>query len=516
MNWPTSAGRLASVSLLGITLLALTSSCEKANDLGLELPGTSPISATYLDLPLKTSTVRQPVVQTVKANSVLVGRVRDSFVGTTTAAGVLNLLVVPTLSPLDSLPAKFVNPRLDSAVFSLAFDQVYGSAVQPLQLDVLPLQQPLDERTVYNSATTVATGAPLVTNFTALLNRDNTVQLPTSNSPDVVNVASPQRTIRIPLLKSSSAVPLVNSVFAAMTSNAGFNQSTLDGLWKGVVLRPSENHVGNIVSIVRGASRTVNVITFYFRTGTEGKRRTYSIYLANIAPPAQAGSFTDGRYFTQLGTDLAGGALAGLTPKNPLPASATNGLTYVQEGVGLSTRLEFDGLEALLDKPALAINRAELIIPVRQLSNGLFPYPASLYLYEVNADNQILTRQNGATAVDRLVQQEEPIKSANSNAVFLPSSTGVGYPASAMVPFGQNPTQFYTVGITQYLQIFLQNSFNANEARPSGLLLSPALRNSGALAPQSLLNSTISNLNLNRAQLDANNIRLRVYYSKLQ
>ncbi|NVO31505.1 DUF4270 family protein [Hymenobacter lapidiphilus] len=512
MNWPTSAGRLSSVTLLGITLLALASSCEKANDLGLELPGTSPISATYLDLPLRASTVRQPVVQTVKANSVLVGRVRDSFVGTTTAAAALNLLVLPGLSPLDSLPAKFVNPRLDSAVFVLAFDQVYGSAVQPLRLDVLPLQQPLDARTVYNSTTAVATGAALVSNFTAVLNRDNTVRVPASNAPDTISVASPQRTIRIPLLKSSSAAPLVNSVFAAMTSNSAFNQNTLDGLWKGVLLRPSEGHVGNVISIPRASTRTVNVVTFYFRTGAEGKKRTYSIYLANIAP--LSGSFTDGRYFTQLTTDLAGTPLAGLTPQNPLPSSATNGLTYVQEGVGLSTRLEFEGLEALRDKPTLVINRAELLIPVRQLSNGLFPYPSSLYLYEVNEANQILTRLNGASTVDRLVQQEEPVALPNGSLI-LPSSTGVGYPASVSVPLGQNPTQFYSVGITQYLQAFLQNRFNAGEDRPSGLLLSPALRNGeGLLLPQQ--SGTVANLNLNRAQLDANNIRLRVYYSKLQ
>ncbi|SDY02344.1 DUF4270 family protein [Hymenobacter psychrophilus] len=516
MNWPTSAGRLASVSLLGITLLGLTSGCEKATDLGLELPGTSPISATYLDLSVKASTVRQPVVQTVKANSALVGRIRDSFVGTTTAAAALNLLVLPALSPLDSLPAKFTDARLDSAVFSLTFDQVYGSATQPLVLDVLPLKQALDERTVYNSTTAVETNAPLVSSFAAVLNRDNIIQLPTSNSPDVITVASPQRTIRIPLLKPGGTAPLVSSVFAAMTSNAAFNQSTLDGLWKGVLLQPSASHSGNIIGIPRAASRTINVITFYFRTGTEGKRRSYSIYLANIAPPTQAGSFTDGRYFTQLTTDFTGGALAGLTPQNPLTAARTNGLTYVQEGTGLNTRLEFTGpeLDSLRNNPTLVINRAELLIPVRQLSNGLFPYPSALYLYEVNDTNQILTRQSGASTIDRLVQQDEPVQ-LSSGALVLPSSTGVGYPAPVLVPFGQNPTQFYTVSITKYLQVFLQNRFNTGEDRPSGLLLSPALRNSeGLLLPQQ--SGTVANLNLNRAQLDANNIRLRVYYSKLQ
>lgn len=511
MNWPTSAGRRVPVSLLSLALLGLATGCDKTDELGLELPGAAPITSTYLDLPVNASTVRTGVVQTVKGNSVLVGRIRDSFVGTTTAAAALNLLVLPALSPLDSLPAKFADARLDSAVFRLAFDQVYGSAAQPLRLDVLPLVTPLDDRTVYNSATTVATGNALVSNYPAVLNRDRVIRVKPSNSPDSISDVSPDRLIRIPLLKSAGAAPVINAVFAAMKANASFNQSTLDGLLKGLVVQPTAAHTGNVVGFPR---KTLNSspdrITFYFRTGAEGKRRTYSIFLANLQPEV---GFSDGRYYTQLTTDFAGGSLAGLSGQTVLPSSATNNLTYVQEGVGLTTRLEFQGLDALRNDATLAINRAELIIPVKPLSNGLLPYPNGLYLYEVNDVNQVLTRQNGATAVDRLVQQEDPVRT--DNGLFLPPAGGVGFPATARIPVGQNPTQFYTVGISEFLQMLLQNRFNAGEQAPSGLLLSPVLRNGQGLQIREQVGS-VGNLNLNRAQLDAANIRLRVYFSKLQ
>ncbi|OWP63489.1 hypothetical protein CDA63_08920 [Hymenobacter amundsenii] len=513
MNWPTSASRFASVTLLSSALLTMLSSCEKTNDLGLELPGAAPISATFLDLPVSASTVLQSPVQTVKGNSVLVGRLRDAQVGTTEATAVMNLLVLPNVTLSDSLPAKFATSVLDSVIFSLPFDQVYGSAAQPLRFDLLPLQQPLDSRTLYNATTPVAKGSPLVTNYAAPLNRDRKVRTLVAGSTDSITTVIPDRIVRVPLLRSSGASSLVNAVFTAMKSES-FSQNTLNAIWQGVALQPAAGHTANVVGFPRSSGSTAGRITFYFHaTDAAGKakpNRSYSIFLANILPSS---NFTDGLFFTQITTDLAGGALAGLTAQKPLPAAATNGLTYVQEGLGLSTRIEFQGLESLRNNSTLAINRAELLIPIKPLTNGVFPYPNQLFLYEVNDANQILTRTSGATTADRLVQQEGLATINNGNATVRTIATAAGFPASATVPFGQTPAQYYSVSITEYLQAYLQNRLDGD--LPTGLLLSPILRNASALQ-QSALISAVSNLTLNRAQIDANNIRLRVYYSKLQ
>ena len=496
MNWPTSASRLASVSLFAVGLLGLTTACEKANDLGLDLPGTSPISATYLDLPLKAYTVRQQPVQTVKADHFLVGRLRDSYVGTTTASSFLNLLAIA--NP-DSLPSKFTTPILDSVVLFLPFDQVYGSAAQPLRLDLLPLQQPLDARTVYTSESSAPTGTALVTGFSAPLNRDVRVRTPVATSSgvnDTINTTQPDRNIRIRLQRYPNAASLTAALFQAMQSGT-FNQSTLDGIWKGIALQPSASHTGNVVGFYRTSSAQIR---FYFQgtdaAGVKRKHLSYAIYLASVPP--LAGS-SDGKYFTQLTTDLSGTPLTGLTVQNPLSSSTTNGLTYVQEGVGLGTRIEFQGLDALRDNANLAINRAELLIPIKQFSNGLFPYASGLYLYEVNDANQPLIRTSGASTAERLVQQEGVI--STSSGSFRATPTTVGAPASATFLGGQNPAQYYSVSITEYLQAYLQNRLDGE--LPTGLLLSPILRSA-------------TSLNLNRTQLDANGFKLRVYYSKLR
>ena len=505
MNWPTSASRLASVSLLAAATLGFTTACEKANDLGLDLPGTSPISAQYLDLPVTVSTVQQPAVPTVKADRFFVGRVQDSYVGTTSASAFVNLLVIPTIAPIDSLPAKFTAVTLDSVIFSLTFDLVYGSAAQPLRFNLLQLQQPLDDRTVYDSKSQVATGASLLTDFAAPLNRERTVRVPVSTAGgvnDTIPSTVPDQVIRIPLLKQPGTAALATAVFAAMQS-ASFNQDALDAVWKGVAMEPATGHTANIVGFPRtGVSR----VTFYF-TGTSAadkvRHHNYSLFLANITPQAigQNAVVTDGKFFTQLTTDLKGTALASLSPQNPLPASATDGLTYVQEGVGLATRLDLKSLDLdnLRNNNDLAINRAELLIPVKQFSNGLFPYPTGLYLYEVNDANEALIRTSGAQTAERLVQREGIIETSSGS--FRATPVTVGAPAQAVFPLGQNPPQYYAVSVTEYLQAYLQNRLEGE--LPTGLLLSPILRSA-------------TSLTLNRAQLDANNIKLRVYYSKLR
>lgn len=493
MNWPASASRLASVSLIAVSVLGLTAGCEKASDLGLELPGTSPITAQYLDLPVTASTVRQQPLETVRANHILVGRLRDTYVGTTTASGFLNLLVIPG----DTVPSTFVDQRLDSVVMILPFDQVYGSTAQPLRLDVRTLQQPLDERAVYNSTSVVPTNTTLIAGYAAPLNRNRVVkQRVTSGNgasdttTTVITTTTPDRVVRLRMLRYPAAATLANAAFAALRDGTP-SQSRLDAVWKGLALQPAANHTGNIVGFNSNASASVN---FYYRgTTTDGKVRTrlYRLVMAHGLSSAP------GKYFTQLATDLSGTPLAALSStQSTLAPAASEGFTYAQEGTGLGTRIEFQGLDELRNRADLTINRAELLIPVKSYSNAVFPYPSGLYLYEINGANQVLTRTVGVTTGERIVQAE-----GFTQAGQRISPAGLGTPAVATVPSGQEPVQNYAVPITEYLQAYLQNRLDGE--LPAGLLLSPTLRSS-------------TTLGLSRAQLDAANIKLRVYYTELR
>jgi len=163
-------------------------------------------------------------------------------------------------------------------------------------------------------------------------------------------------------------------------------------------------------------------------------------------------------------------------------------LAYMQEGTGLAAKLTFTGLDALRDQSALAINRAELIIPVKSSGNVLFPNPTQAFLYEINAQNRVLQRTVNISPVERIVQTN------------LANQLGQGNEAVVTL-YNLSPTnKYYSVVITTYLQAYLANQLGEQAA---ALMLSPVLRRSFGLS-------------LNRSVLDAQNIKLRVYSSKLR
>ncbi|SNC77057.1 protein of unknown function [Hymenobacter gelipurpurascens] len=496
MNWPTSAIRLASVTLFSGALLGL-SSCEDATDLGLELPGTSPVSSAFRDFSVSAYTVRQQPVETINASHFLVGRVRDSKVGVTTAKSFLNMQIGTST---DSLPSKYTETKLDSVVLSLGYDQVYGTAAKPLRFDLLQLQQPLDERTVYNSQSQVATSSPLISDIAGFLNRDKVVRQrisPSTSDTSTIKVTVPDRVVRVRFLKYSQTAALANSLYAAL-GDASFNQARLDAIIRGLALVPTANAQSedNLVAFNRNIDTR---LTFYFQgkaTGKTVRPHAYSVFFGNNPTRLAA----DAKFFTNISTELASPLASLSTPLQQVSSSTTNGETYVQEGTGLGTRIDFQGLDDLTKNGnELNINRAELIIPIKQFTNGLFPYASSVYLQEVNSANQVLLRTVGATDYERVVQLEVA-KDANGNSVLV-TPIDYRYPAAAsLYPSYAEPSE-YRVSMTAYLQAYLLDRLNGE--KPSGLILSPTLRSSTALS-------------LNRTVLDANGIKLRIYFSTLK
>ncbi|MCC2545778.1 DUF4270 family protein [Hymenobacter sp. BT175] len=497
MNWPTSAFRLTS-ALTAAAAVLLTASCEKVNDEGVDLPGTTPISTKYRDLPVSASTVIQDSLETLKADRFLVGRLRDANTGITTVAGaVLNLQVA---MPVDSLPAKFAGAVLDSAKIILTFDQVTGSSAQPVRFDVYNLAAPLSERETYNSSTTVALGGKIGDNLSASLKRMKKVaqatgiknKAGTADSTVLVDAADP--TVHLVLHKPGQPSQFVRDLFTDLQDGT-FNQAKLDARWKGMSIQPHATFSGAIVGFNR--SYESRIMVYYHipavAPATKPKMRTYALYFGN-----PSGSDANApRYFTQIKAErpttaspftqlfTGGGAVA---EDQSVPASASNGLTYIQEGLGLGTRLVIPGIEELTParEPGLAVNRAELIIPVQPLTTGVFTNPANAYVYELGNNNRVLRRTVGISNVDRVIQRDGANQQGeNAEAIGTLDITG----------------RFYTVVITSYLQAYLYNQIPGT--KPTAFMVSPVLRRS-------------TGLSLNRAVLDANNITLRVYYSNLR
>jgi len=508
MNWlASSAFRFTSVPLFSAALLFATAGCEDPNDLGVELPGTAPINTEYRDYPVTASTILQTPIETLNSTHFLVGRVQDAKLGATVAKAFLNLQVTAPATGV-TLPAQYTNPILDSVVVVAGFDQVYGSSAQPVSFDVYDLASPLDAQGTYNSATSV----PLSTNALALnrfssLSRTKVEQqinglvakvqvlvngvLTTVDSTTSVTV--PDRTVRLTLFRKAvgtlPAIPstFAENVFAAIKdNNTTFSQAKLNSLWKGIALVPSANFSGSVVGFNRALEN--RVLFYYHVDGIDSTPVPYPLSFGNVTGTANAP-----RAYTQIQPVLSAPFDQLTDGTKSVAPSAPDQVTYMQEGLGLGTKLEIPGLAELVsNKEGLAINRAELIVPLKPYTSLVFPNPKQAVVYELDANNKILQRTINISQYERLIQAD----GANQQSV---GSTAV---ASY---YDLGPTnKYYSLSMTSYLQSYVYDIL-AGE-RPAAFMLYPVVRYS----------SSALDLTLNRAVLDASNIKLRVYFSKLR
>jgi hypothetical protein len=502
MSWLTSRNRSFGVLtvLVGAALLGLAG-CETTGDLTVDLPGIETAPPTYLDLPVSTSTVLLNPALTLKSDHYLVGRLRDEVTGVTEARGVLNLR--PS-ARLDSLPGRLLNSKLESVVLLAPFEQVYGTASAPLRFDIFPLTQRLDERVIYTAASKPLVGTnPIATGLSASLNATRQVdQTAADKSGTVITIASPDQVVAQVLQKDKTTPnELFTRIFNKLNS-VTFAQADLDGVLAGIVLAPSAGYEGSIVSFGRG--RVAAQLKFSFTYDSVqtaplpnvSRRRSYSLFFGPGPTSTGSAAAEDARFYTQLTNDNSNSLLAALTDKSKaLSAAALSDRSYLQAGLGLGTRIAFTDLtqlQTLRNIPGVAINRAELRVPVQPYTSGVFPYPTTFYALEVDAGNNILTRTVNGVSTERIVQRD----GANQQ--------GTGNDASAAFLNSGSTGPYYTYLMTDYLQAYLTtNALGTDVPLPAALVLSPTLRSTPSLT-------------LNRAVIDATNIRLRVYYSQLR
>jgi hypothetical protein len=497
MNWLASSPfRFTSASLFSAVLLLAATGCEDPNDLGVELPGTTPVNTEYRDFPVNASTVRQAPVETLNSTHYLVGQIKDEQLGTTTAKTFANLQFL--LAGSASVPSQYANPILDSAVVVAGFDQVYGSSAQPVSFDVYRLPASLDEQATYNSDTEVPLSLDnrIGTQLKSSLNRKVTLKsklLVNGVSVDSVTNTKDQ-TVRLTLYRKAVGTlpavpsPFIQNMFSAIKDAATpFNQTILNSLWKGIAIVPADNFSGTIVGFSRALEN--RVIFYYHVDGADVAPVPYPISFEST----NASAINAPRVFTQIRTSFVAPFNQLTDPSKSVSASVSNQTTYMQEGLGLGTKLEIPGLaELLANRDGLAINRAELLVPLKSYSDLLFTTPPQAFVYELDANNKILQRTINISPYERLIQ---------GNGY---SQQGVNNNATALF-FSLSPTnKYYSISVTSYLQAYIYD--NLGGERPAAFMLNPVVRYSSASL----------GLTLNRAALDAQNIKLRVYFSKLR
>ena len=502
MNWLTSRG----LPLVALSALALAG-CDKGTDLNVDLPNTTVVSTEYTDFNVDAATVQIVPVQSQKTDHYLAGRVTDNVVGSLKATSYLNLI---TSYSNDSLPAKILAagaiPVLDSVVLVAGFDKVNGTTTAPVLFDVSNLQAPLDERLAYSSNSIIPlTATPLGRNMPSRLDRTLRIRTAaTATTPEYYTTVADQ-TVRLVMYRAVAVVapyapaPAVASpffkdtLFAALKTATRFSQTQLDGLLNGLAIAPSTGYSGSIVNFTSGYK---GHLVFYFHDDnipapTPPFTRKWHSYLVFFGPSfsssSGAGTARDPRYFTYIGNDFRGTALSLLADRTQAVSSTQlDGKSYLQEGVGIGTRVTFRGLEALRATPGLTINRAELYVPVKPFSNVLFLNANQVFALEVDATNTVLQRTINYLPTDRVVQAD------GANPL------GTGSPAFTSLQNATSSQPSYTLLLTSYLQAYLTDKLEGN---PASLVIVPAIRTSASLT-------------LNRATVDAANIRLRVYYSK--
>ena len=485
MNWPIKAPRLVAAALWAAATFFSTTGCEKPNNIGVELPGTAAITTAYRDYAVTAATVRLDSLPTLKADRLLAGRLLDGNTGITTAASFYsNLQIQP-----DSLPAAFDNVQLDSLVLTLPFDRLYGNSTAPARFDVYQLAQKLDERTAYTSASAPALGSAIATNVAGALNRTRTDTSSTAGTApiNVVNL----------VIARGTSLAFANNLFTLL-KDPNFTQTKLDAFWKGYAVVPSAGYSGAALRIYPAPNDINRALTGFSLYYHDSKKRPRGYYFATAFPGP-----SDARYFTRVVPDFSGaGPLARLaTPGQAVPAAATNGVTYLQDGNGLATRLEIPGLRALRDTVGVTVNRAELLVPVKPFSSSLFPNPDQTYIYEANANGRILERVVNGIPTKRLVQanaQSQQTQVAQSQAV------GTLYTLDAS-------NTYYSTLVTSYVQAYLLNQLGGE--LPASYILSPTLSLPVVFTPSAPGQPSLA-LALNRAALDGNGIKLRIYFSR--
>ena len=520
MNWLTS--RCA--PLAALAALALTS-CDTGTALNVDLPDTATTNTQYQDFDVSSGTVRVDSIQTQKTDHFLIGRLADNVAGTTTARSYFNVVDV---SVADSLPSKFTNtklftgtPTLDSTVMIMGFDRVYGSSSTPARFDVALLNAPLDERQVYTASSPAPATTALATNRSSRLDRtqvrivraaDLSV---TPNIPAVTTIGL-DPTVRLVLQRRAGTVdsrkvplpaipvPFISDDLFTQLRVPGFSQPQLDAKLKGLVVAPNATYNSGIVSF--GRPNASKMVLYFHSTSAWATRknlpdkadtlkRSYTVYFGPAFSSAGLSSSSDPRYYTEITPELPAALSVLSSSAGFVPNALLSGTSYAQEGTGLGTRVTFMGLDALTKSAAaggLTINRAELRVPVKPYSSTLFQNPLQLYAVEVNSFNTVLQRVVNFLPTDRIVQAD------GSRQI------GSGAPAVGSLTTISAAQTYYTLPVTSYLQAYLNNQLGGN---PASLVL---LADSYNGFPLRLYNT----LTLNRATLDAANIKLRVYYSK--
>lgn len=331
-------------SWAGLLLLVIVAGCEWGDrDITLVRPDTDNLQVVYTDtVTILRSTVMKDSLYS-SSGSILAGRYKDDLLGAIEAKGFLLASAAAGIS----LQERAV---YDSLVLVTKCNYAYTDTTRRFTVSVHELLDDITKDHFFNTSSAAYVSTPLaVKEF-----------LPRPRSND---------SLRIRLSDQ-----LGRRLFTEGRANNIKSQEALMKYFKGFVLTAGQPDKAGFVGFVK---ENTSIQLYYHVDGPDGKSK-YSSQL------------TVGHFFNQVKNDRSGTDFKDLvTSRNRLSSTTTDGVSVVQSGVGLMTRLDFPFLHQFgFDLGKVIVNRAFLRIQLPR--NPEVPYmapPARIGLYTTGANN---------------------------------------------------------------------------------------------------------------------------------
>ncbi len=334
---------MAKATTLTAFVVLLLTACELPREIG--LPIANPVDIRYTDtLTVRASTVLLDSIRTSGAIQMLVGSYTDPLFGKISSRAFVEFAP----GAYDFNQDKIYQYDSVAVFMSYSSNGYYGDTLQPFEMTVHRLKDTLvTGKTYYNYNTTPYDPAVFTKFSFSPQSSRNTL---TTRLPDTFG----------------------RQIFGLMFGSGRVkNPSAFVKEMKGFALIPNPNNK----AIAGFPSEAIQVVLFFHENGVAGQ----------IAYPLPLVS----RRYNNIIADRSGTKIANLQPLKGVSPQQLNGLTYIQDAVGVVTKLEIPYLFNLQKDARIAINRAELAITPEPIE-GFFPYPSGLVLAETDETNRIL------------------------------------------------------------------------------------------------------------------------------
>ncbi len=437
------------IKWVGILSLFLAS-CDTPKEIGDDLFSVE-VGLNYTDtLTIKSSTVLIDSIYTGSPNVLLIGAYYHPVLGLSESAAFTQV------SNIDTLFAKSTSVY-DSLTLRLAYAGFQGDTTKSQTLSMYRLLDSLNRGTDYFANSSARIDPTLLGRFTFT---PRPIRSKAMNGDSV-------RFDTLRFRMSDTFGKELLSKYADVTVAAG--SSGFRNYFPGMYIKSTASTPGAMIAFNPGYSRMT--LHFHNPGDTTKYYMDYYFSLSNALYPEILARFNQIK-------STKSGTLASLqNPGNILSSFKTSGLTYIQAGTGIATKVEFPYLSNLKGNRNVAVNKAELVLTAAD-NIDLQQTVGQLSIVETNATNRTLRNSYGLK--------------------YLLSEGGTTVLTSAIDPSSKS----YTFNVTTAMQSMLVGK-QAN----NGWLITPALTSNSSG------NTRIINESARFVPLQALKARLKIYYS---